>query len=380
MPRVSVIIPSYNRADMVMDAVDSVLRQTFADWELIVVDDGSQDNTREVIAAVRDERVRYIYQDNQGLPGARNSGIRAARGEYVAFLDSDDVFLPHKLAVQVAAMDARPELGLLAGGFIEVDRELRPLREVRPWETQPTLELIDWVKGCPFCPGAPLVRRDWLEKAGLFDERMPFVEDWDLWLRMSTLGCRMDWLPQAVCYYRIHGGNMVRQAILMKNGMLTMFDKLYARDDLPEGVLRLRENSYAYAYLNGAARAFAAGDVEEGRASLGKALSLDPALLQGRPPRALSSLISFSLSPLCGDAQGFMGRLMAALPPEAQGWSRRQAFGALHAVAAFEAQRNGHPEAIFREACAAVRQDPSWLGNRGLIAIALRSLWKPRSN
>ncbi|TLN28536.1 glycosyltransferase family 2 protein, partial [bacterium] len=111
MPRVSVIIPSYNRADMVMDAVNSVLRQTFADWELIVVDDGSQDNTREVIAAVRDERVRYIYQDNQGLPGARNSGIRAARGEYVAFLDSDDVFLPHKLAVQVTAMDARPELG-----------------------------------------------------------------------------------------------------------------------------------------------------------------------------------------------------------------------------------------------------------------------------
>ncbi|GAP13466.1 glycosyltransferase [Longilinea arvoryzae] len=359
---------------MVLDAVRSVQAQTFTDWELIVVDDGSKDNTREVIGEVADQRIRYIYQENKGLPGARNTGIRNARGEWIAFLDSDDAFLPGKLAAQLAVMQARPGLGLLAAGFIETDRELRPLREMRPWENQPTLTLLDWVRGCPICPGAPLVRKSWLEKAGLFDERMPFVEDWDLWLRMAYLGCPMDWLPVPVCYYRIHGGNMVRQAVLMKNGMLTLFDKLYSHEDLPAEVLALRDQAYANAYLNGAARAYAGKDPGEGCTSLSKALRFDPDLLQGRPPRALSSLISFALSPLCGDAPGFLNSMLDALPPEASGWTRRQAFGAFHAVRAFEAARYGHPDTIFRDAAAAVWQDPSWLANRGLIAIALRSL------
>lgn len=379
MPQVSVIIPSYNRADMVLDAVRSVQAQTFSDWELIVVDDGSKDNTREVIGGLADERIRYIYQENKGLPGARNTGIRHARGEWIAFLDSDDAYLPQKLAAQVAVMQARPELGLLAAGFIETDRDLRPLRELHPWEDQPTLTLLDWVTACPICPGAPLVRKSWLEKAQLFDERMPFVEDWDLWLRLAYLGCPMDWLPQPVCYYRIHGGNMVRQAVLMKNGMLTMFDKLFAHENLPAAVLALRDRAYANAYLNGAARAFAASDIPEGRASLGKALRFDPDLLQGRPPRALGSLISFSLSPLCGDAPGFLNRLLQGLPAEAGGWTRRQIFGAYHAVAAFEAARSGRTGAIFRSAAAAVWTDPAWLANRGLIAIALRSLFRPKN-
>ena len=128
MPRVSVIIPTYNRANMVGDAVQSVLEQSYADWELIVVDDGSQDNTRDVLADYSDPRIRYIYQENRKLPGARNTGIRAGTGEYVAFLDSDDLFTPGKLERQVAVLDRSPDVGLVASGWTEVDAQRNPLR------------------------------------------------------------------------------------------------------------------------------------------------------------------------------------------------------------------------------------------------------------
>jgi len=100
---------------------------------------------------------------------------------------------------------------------------------------------------------------------------MRYIEDWDLWLRMSHLGCRMDWLREPVCSYRIHGGNMVRHAMLMKIGMITMFDKLYTHADLPAEILALRDPAYAHAYLNAAARAFAADAAAEGRECLASA-------------------------------------------------------------------------------------------------------------
>ena len=99
-PKVSVIIPTYNRADMVGDAIQSVIDQTYHSWELIIVDDGSQDNTSEVVAQFSDPRIRYIYQENKKLPAARNTGIRASSGEYLVFLDSDDLFMPDKLRAQ----------------------------------------------------------------------------------------------------------------------------------------------------------------------------------------------------------------------------------------------------------------------------------------
>jgi len=376
MPRVSVIIPTYNRADMVGDAIRSVLDQTYADWELILVDDGSSDDTRQIVEAFADLRIRYIYQDNKGLPGARNTGIQAARGQYIAFLDSDDLFLPHKLEWQLDALETRPELGLVAGGHIEVDEQLHVLREVQPWHGHPTLKFQDWLFACPFCPSAPLVPRGELESAGLFDETMQRIEDWDLWLRMAHLGCAMDWIKEPVCYYRIHGGNMVRNVRLMKEGMVTMLEKLFSQPCLPAEIMALRDRAYANVYLNAAARAYAAGAVEEGKAWLTNAVELNPALLKGNPPRVLDSLASFALNPLAGDADAFMDMLMSNLP-ERDGiprWSRRKARGLLHAVAAFEHYQRQAYKSVVREAISALSLDPSWLRNRGLISITGRSL------
>ncbi|MEM4724269.1 MAG: glycosyltransferase family A protein, partial [Candidatus Hadarchaeum sp.] len=110
MSSVSVIIPCYNHGHYLPCAVNSVMAQTFADWEAIIVDDGSTDNTREVAAQFTDSRVRYIYQDNRGLAAARNTGIRAAQGEYLAFLDADDEWEPTFLEACVAALSQQPAL------------------------------------------------------------------------------------------------------------------------------------------------------------------------------------------------------------------------------------------------------------------------------
>ncbi|MCK4819314.1 glycosyltransferase family 2 protein, partial [bacterium] len=109
IPNVSVIIPTCNRAEYITQAIDSVLAQTYTDYEIIVVDDGSTDNTKEVMEPYMD-RIRYIYQENAGVSAARNTGIKAAKGDWVAFLDSDDEWLPGKLAVQIRAVERHPQL------------------------------------------------------------------------------------------------------------------------------------------------------------------------------------------------------------------------------------------------------------------------------
>ena len=113
MPRVSVIIPTYNRAGYLCESIESVLTQTYTDYEIIVVDDGSTDDTEEVLQLwIADGTIHYVWQENRGESAARNHGIELAIGEYIAFLDSDDLFMPTKLEEQVAYLDNHPEVGM----------------------------------------------------------------------------------------------------------------------------------------------------------------------------------------------------------------------------------------------------------------------------
>ncbi len=126
MPKVSVIIPTYNCAHYLADALESVFQQTFSDYEVIVVDDGSPDNTKEVVERFitrYPSRLKYIYQPHQERSVARNNGIQAASGEYIAFLDADDQWLPHKLSIQVPILDEHPEIGLVHSDIIFMNQE-----------------------------------------------------------------------------------------------------------------------------------------------------------------------------------------------------------------------------------------------------------------
>ncbi len=184
MPRASVIIPTCNRRELLLEALDSVLAQTYGDFELIVVDDGSTDGTTEVLKRYGD-RLIYTYQANRGVSVARNRGIELARGEFIAFLDSDDLWLPKKLHIQVAFMDRHPEAQICYTDEIWVRRGVR----VNPKKKH--AKYSGWIY--PYClplciisPSSALMRRGLFEEVGTFDTRLPVCEDYDLWLRVAS--------------------------------------------------------------------------------------------------------------------------------------------------------------------------------------------------
>ena len=192
-PLVSVVIPTYNRAKWVSKAIDSVLAQTFTDFELLVVDDGSTDQSRQVISAYG-SRLHYIYQDNRGVSTARNRGILEARGEWVAFLDSDDEWVPEKLQTQMNLVDRHPQLVMVASdahiGSGDNRVTLFDIREqVLKDETKCVIDrpLLTAFK-TNFFPSSFVVKKDALLQVGMFDETLSYGEDRDLACRVALLG------------------------------------------------------------------------------------------------------------------------------------------------------------------------------------------------
>ncbi|MCL4503557.1 MAG: glycosyltransferase [Deltaproteobacteria bacterium] len=181
---VSVIIPTYNRAALVQEAVASVLAQSFRDFELIVVDDGSTDGTPEVLSPYA-SRLRFLRRENQsGVSAARNTGIAAARGEWLAFLDSDDLWLPEKLARQMAYLEEHPDLLICQTEETWVRRGIR----VNQPQTHRKIGgqiFYQSLERCMVSPSAVMLHRRLLAQHGGFDEELPAAEDYDLWLRLG---------------------------------------------------------------------------------------------------------------------------------------------------------------------------------------------------
>lgn len=183
MPKISVIIPTYNRADLLKDAVDSVLAQTYQDFELLIIDDGSTDHTRELLASY-ETHVTYLFQGNRGVSSARNLGIRSSTGEYIALLDSDDLWLPSKLEQQVTVMEHDPNLQLCHTEEIWIRRGVR----VNPKRKHQKYGGYIFPYCLPLCvisPSSVMIRRMLFDDIGCFDEELPACEDYDLWLRIT---------------------------------------------------------------------------------------------------------------------------------------------------------------------------------------------------
>lgn len=204
-PRVSVVIPTFNRGALLIPAIESVLAQSYSDFEIIVVDDGSTDDTERVAAQYLD-RLTYIQQPNGGVARARNSGILQARGELICFLDSDDLWRPGKLARQVQFADAHPEYGLIATEIAPFDedgdhpqRAKAKLYRIRNGFVLEHLLFWNWIQ-----TSTVMVRRKCLDQVGLFDEDVgQFGEDWLLWMRIAA-EFPVYFLPEPLVRYRIH--------------------------------------------------------------------------------------------------------------------------------------------------------------------------------
>ncbi|MCC7355148.1 MAG: glycosyltransferase [Anaerolineae bacterium] len=457
----SVIVPTYNRADLIPYTIDSVLSQTTSDWELIVVDDGSTDDTAAVVKRYQDQdaRVHYVRQENAGVSAARNRGVANSTGEYLCFLDSDDELLPQKVAQQAGYLDSHQSIGLVASGHLLIDREGQPLAQALPWRSYPRLDLATLASTCPMVPHAVLLRRSWFVRVGGFATSLSGAADHDLWLRLAYAGCTMEWTPEILCRYRLHGSNMIGDASKQERDHLVRLNHFYSQADLPPEVQEGRARAYGLAYLAGAARKYGIGQSQAASQSLEKAIALLPDLMEGEYPFLASALVAWAVNPVTGDPATFMarvldnlpdsasrlrplrqrmvceaairsavdatavgndalarqyllsalekeralsndpalvvellvnhirgqeekqqtdcvGRFFNNLPPELASLRafRRKALGRLYMAAGFEAHKTGAAREAARAIWHGVRLDPTWLRNRGVRSILLRSM------
>jgi glycosyltransferase involved in cell wall biosynthesis len=213
MPKVSVIIPTYNYGKYIEKAIDSVLAQTYQDFEIIVVDDGSTDNTKEIIETRYKDKVRYFYQENKGAPVARNKGIRKSRGEYLTFLDADDWFAPENLKYKVKVLDNDADAGWVYSDGYYVNKEGEIIDKAsnrfsfsnRKLEGDISSELFSM--GNYITTDSVLARKTCIIKAGCFDETLPALQDYELWLRIS-LQYKIKYVDELLCYYTLHSNSI----------------------------------------------------------------------------------------------------------------------------------------------------------------------------
>lgn len=250
MPKVSVIIPTYNRGRFISHAIMSVLSQTYKDYEIIVVDDGSTDDTKKRVQKFGDQ-VRYIYQKNRGPSAARNTGIRRAKGKYIAFCDSDDQFLPDKLEKQMKYIRKHPECRFLYSWYYDVDPLGKVIKKKKPLvsKNQQQLQYLLLNRKLVIRTSTVLVHQSCFNKAGIFNEKYWTSEDWDMWLRILAYypgHCLKVPLSE---YWRHHGDNIsslkpkkhhakIRKSALKlfdwNDKTLLRLDKLYKKLNTPD--------------------------------------------------------------------------------------------------------------------------------------------------
>jgi glycosyltransferase involved in cell wall biosynthesis len=230
MPKVDIIIPAYNAARFLPAALASVMTQTFTDWRILLVDDGSTDNTAAVIAPFKESmgaKLMYIEQENRGLPAARNSAIRHSSAEFLALLDADDVWLPDRLAESLRCFD-RPEVGLVYGfvSRIDADGKLVSTHDEMKRHAEGRIASSIYMRTIDLpCPTVTF-RRECVDLVGGFDESMRATEDRDLWLRIAQY-YEVARVPKVIAFYRISPGAMTSDIERMFNAQLHFLAKHY---------------------------------------------------------------------------------------------------------------------------------------------------------
>ncbi len=248
MPWVSVIVPCYNHAHYLTSAINSILAQTFHDWEAIIIDDGSVDNTREIATEFADPRLHYIYQENQGLSTARNTGIHAAGGEYLAFLDADDMWEPEFLSRCVDVLRADPSLVGVYTCALYVDEQGDVLPQPCGIVVPPQSFRKQLLEGGFFPVHAAVVRCDVVYEAGLFDPRLIGVADWDLWLSIAARHSLYG-IDSPLARYRVVANSMSMQSAQMHQHRLIVLEKHFgaAEGNIVTWTLEKRR-AYGYVY------------------------------------------------------------------------------------------------------------------------------------
>lgn len=271
MPEVSVVVPAYNAGRFLRESLGSVLAQTFQDLEVVVVDDGSKDDTPAVVLSFGDA-VRYVRQENQGVSAARNRGIELSQGRFVAFLDADDIWSPEKLERQMACL---AEGGACYSAF----RRIGPDGGDRGRSSAPRrgtlLEHLLLVGNVVGTPSTVVVERSLLTQSGGFDRQLSQCADWDLWIRVALVA-EFQYVDEPLVRYREHGGNMSTDVALLERDSVRTLEKAFALPNLPAHLQPRRRTALAHNWTVLAGSYAHAGAYGAALRCAARAVALDP--------------------------------------------------------------------------------------------------------
>jgi glycosyltransferase involved in cell wall biosynthesis len=249
-PRVSIIIITYNSETYIEQCLESALAQTYSSKEIIVIDDGSTDNTRQILEPFM-EQIHYHYQENAGIPTARNKGLGLAQGEFINYLDSDDYFIyPEKIAEQVNILDANLHYGVVYGAYQHVDLKGNVINIIEPWtvlEPQTIEHLVDhWFLLLAAC----LFRKSWFDRVGGFDTQYTRLEDTQIGFRMICHGLKICWHYQVVYAYRIRTQARKSYNIerFIAQELIQMTEELFKNGTFPDSVQKKKHQTMYYKY------------------------------------------------------------------------------------------------------------------------------------
>ena len=289
MPTISVIIPTYNAERSILETIESVRKQTFSNFELIVIDDGSTDRTLELLSSVVDERIKVFPYENAGGPIARNRGIFRATGEFLTFLDHDDLWTPDKLELQLAALQQHPDAGVAYSWtyYLQENGESFHAGEPLFFEGNVYCQLL--VKNFLDSGSNPLIRKTIIEVIGGFDPEFPYCADWEFYLRLAE-HCKFIVVPKHQIFYRQSSGSMSSKIESMEDFNVQACEKLF--ESVPPELQYLKQQSLAHIYQELAhlclVRISDAGGAKQASQKLQKAIRLYPRILLNKKTLTLA--------------------------------------------------------------------------------------------
>lgn len=382
----SIIIPNFNHARYIGDAIQSVFQQDYPHYEVIVVDDGSTDNSREAVAQFGDQ-VRYIWQENQGLSAARNTGIRAAKGDYIGLLDADDMYEPNFLSVLVPVLRGNPDVEAVYCGYQFVDVSNNPLPQKEARAIPHDLLFQALVDGNFLVPESILVRRRCYESVGFFDVSLRACEDLDMWLRITSR-YKVLGTTQLLTRHRVLPNSMSTDPSRQTENRLAVIRKHFG--EKPEDISgwgEAEQRAFGQAYLASTVEYLQAHNKERAYVCFREMAHTFPGLLSQRntyyelgcgdqPKGFRGDFPTLNIESNAGVLIGFLDRLFSELELEntikkLQKTAYGNAFYAL-GLLAYGSRQLKMARKYF---LSAVREDQSFLFNRNLLVIFVKSLF-----
>jgi GT2 family glycosyltransferase len=314
-PLASIIIPAYNQADFLPQTIQSVLNQTYPHFEVIVVNDASTDNTDAVMAGFNDPRIRYIvHPQNQRLSAARNTGLRASKGEFLFLLDADDLFHPQKLEAHIHFLSEHPEIGVSYNARFEMNHSSNTIREM--WRPPLSVGLQDLLLAFPFAPSDMVIRREWAFKVGLFDPAVGTAEDTDFPCRLALAGCQFAGIDRALNYRRYHSKRGRKNLPGRISDVERVQAAVFADPRCPPEVRAIGRMAIKHHLMVIVSLALIQNETALAHKYTRELVALDPSVIRGAPCELVDFLLSECIADENEDHPALLQQVFAQLPQE----------------------------------------------------------------